>query len=809
MGRDLVFTVLGIDKGSQAFDKTGNAAERCGDKLDKLGTIGIKAMAGLEAASIAAGAGVAAAIGGVPLLFAGMAAAAVSGNKQVQDSFANLRDNVVDDVQKMTEPLADDFVGVAADLNQAWGKDVAPVLNSIFNSPALMNGVRELSKGVGELAGNAMPGFLASVHASEPVMKGFRSLLGDVGTGTSHFLQNISHESADAGRVITGVGGVIEDALGDVGELLGDLTDAVAPHMDRIESVFDRTTDSVLGLADGALPVLSSAAGASLGVLDNVLGVLEPISGTLGTGLGVTLAAAGGWRVLTGAGNAFNKLDLGGKLENTALKAGVMTESLTGSATAGERVATAGSKMASVLRGVGQAIPIVGAAAVALSLAIDASNQSMEQAAERGRSLGEALIKGGSEADRARKRIADLNGENKQLQASYDELSKKQHELGQSGAVLSRPLGELEVKLRDNNVELSKARQNYEDIRNKLTGAELAQVQYNEAVERYGTKSPEAAAAGAALRAALDSEAQKSRDAAAAIKTHIDRIIERQNIMLGAAGADLAYRQAILGVDQAFKNMNDTLAKHTATSLEGRAAIQAYEEQLQGAVAAAGEKAKAEAAGRSESEIAIAVTRAQAAEILNLAAAAGDKAPASLMNMVRALDATTLAAIGVTGRVTETGDAVFRLPDGKEIRITGNNADAKSKIDEINRMEIRDKLFYITTVHREQRMSREAPTGYGPGIAEGGDVEAGHVYTVGERGRETFVPDVDGTVLNHSQTLALERGLTSQASGAGSSGAMSGGGGSVVHKHYHLTVNSNLTAQNLVTEFRRMELLAN
>ena len=39
--------------------------------------------------------------------------------------------------------------------------------------------------------------------------------------------------------------------------------------------------------------------------------------------------------------------------------------------------------------------------------------------------------------------------------------------------------------------------------------------------------------------------------------------------------------------------------------------------------------------------------------------------------------------------------------------------------------------------------------------ASGGPVAAGVPYTVGEQGRELFVPGVDGTIINHTQTTAL------------------------------------------------------
>jgi hypothetical protein len=43
-------------------------------------------------------------------------------------------------------------------------------------------------------------------------------------------------------------------------------------------------------------------------------------------------------------------------------------------------------------------------------------------------------------------------------------------------------------------------------------------------------------------------------------------------------------------------------------------------------------------------------------------------------------------------------------------------------------------------------------------LAEGGPAKAGIAYTVGERGRELFIPDVDGQVVPHAPTMALLQG---------------------------------------------------
>jgi phage-related minor tail protein len=74
-----------------------------------------------------------------------------------------------------------------------------------------------------------------------------------------------------------------------------------------------------------------------------------------------------------------------------------------------------------------------------------------------------------------------------------------------------------------------------------------------------------------------------------------------------------------------------------------------------------------------------------------------------------------------------------------------------------------------------------APTGGGGGgRAAGGPVEAGRAYTVGEHGRELFVPSSAGRILSVPQAKA----------------AMGGGDGVVVHQTINVTTGVQQTVRN-------------
>jgi hypothetical protein len=76
--------------------------------------------------------------------------------------------------------------------------------------------------------------------------------------------------------------------------------------------------------------------------------------------------------------------------------------------------------------------------------------------------------------------------------------------------------------------------------------------------------------------------------------------------------------------------------------------------------------------------------------------------------------------------------------------------------------------------------------------AAGGPVTAGLAYTVGETGRELFVPDQDGTIINASKTAALlDDGRHHLVPAAGFGGRGGDGGGDVFHVSINMPPGAN------------------
>lgn len=78
-----------------------------------------------------------------------------------------------------------------------------------------------------------------------------------------------------------------------------------------------------------------------------------------------------------------------------------------------------------------------------------------------------------------------------------------------------------------------------------------------------------------------------------------------------------------------------------------------------------------------------------------------------------------------------------------------------------------------------------APTGGGGGgRASGGPVQAGQAYTVGEHGRELFVPQTAGRILSVPQTKD----------------ALGGGGGTVVHQTFNFSANGDQSVKQIIAQ---------
>lgn len=314
--KDLVFTVLGIDRASGTFDKVG-------DSMDRLGRRATRVLSGVatgSAATAAAAVGAAGALGGLSAGFIGLGAVALRENEKVRQSVAALGETINRDLAKDAGVLADEFVG-AADTIGAGFQRLRPQLRDAFE--AVQPHVDTLTRGLVDAAENAMPGLVAAVEDAGPVMEGFADLTRDVGTATGDFFRILGENSESAGEGLAHFGDLAKTTLPELAEIVGSLTDAWAEHGDEVSAIVGSLTGSLGALVDLLAPALEptlelAAAGDALAVKLTLAALaVGKLAGALSSeGLGFAGAVASDSR------KAADAAEKGGKKSGNAFVSG-------------------------------------------------------------------------------------------------------------------------------------------------------------------------------------------------------------------------------------------------------------------------------------------------------------------------------------------------------------------------------------------------------------------------------------------------------------------------------------------------------
>lgn len=742
------------------------ATEQYNDKLSAVGKSSLKILGALPLAGMAAGAGVAAGLAAIPIALAAVAAFALSSNEEVKESFADLWSEIKSTAEDVAEPLADTFVKMAGDLKKTV-QDVKPALGQMF--VAAEPGLEHLNKGINDFIRNSVPGMVKAVEESEDTFEGLSKLLASAGTGISDFFRSISQGSKGSGLLLTELGRIIQDLLGFAGSLLAKVSNAFSGNFSQIADIVDTATDALEEFADGALPVLASAATAGLNAVSGLLKALEPFSGVLGIAAAamVTAAASGKvlnlvWDGLSGAASLFSsKGGIANGLRNiamhaddAALKAGAFAEKITGSSKAGMGFVNTGSAVSGALNGIASSLPAVAGGLAVFALLAGTLMYQQERLASSGDALAVALSKEGSEARKAAQEIAKHKQELADATKVNDSFTASNDGLSDSAVAAANALYEKQKVVNQDKASWDK-------LLSSMTPVEQKQAELNRAIAEYGPNSQQAHAAGMAYRAEVEKTAGAQRDAAEATKTHTDKMIEQHNQMMVMLGSDLAYRNAVNATADAERAAAKAISEKGASSEEAADAIRALEGAQLNQIRSAGELAAATYKGTNETERARLATEAMQRESLNLAAANNGALSPSLLNAIRNMNATQLQAMGVTASINATGQAVLRLPNGKTITLGMNdyaNWPLQQAINNIS--QIRDKTVTIRVNMVDGTRSSVNQSGQQFGTkfyADGGSLIPRTPTVVGEEGPEMIWPNKRGYVTTAKETDDLFR----------------------------------------------------
>lgn len=718
---------------ADAEAKAGKEIER----TDRRAGRAIGSLIGLGAAGGLAGAGIVGGLALVPLLLAGIAAAALKADENVSEAFGNLASEGKSTVQEIAEPLRDELVKAAGQAAKGL-RMIAPELKQMVDDsgPA----VTMLVDGFVKLAVNALPGARKAAAESEHTMAGLNAMLEHTGAGLSDFFSEMSTEAPAAGREMGDLGRLLEDLLGTTGSLLAMLSGEFQGTWARTVGVLDQTTDVALDLGETALPSVASSASTVLGVVSKLLGVLGPLAPVLGTIGGVLLSYKAGAAIVGTASDALGRL--GGRMETASV---------------------GGSKLTGATRGLGSALGSIGpwgAIAGGSLLALLAVTDQLYGSTDK---LATGLMAGGNAAESASKQLRQNAADAALMQTSSNGLVAL--------------YGRLFVPtMKDAEKAVSEQRASMTSLQRAQVDAAAAVADHSSAVEKYGTNSAQARAASALLVQKHEDLERVQYEAAAATKTLTDRLLEQQAAALGLANDNLRLRMATTNYEQAQHNLNETLKTGTATALEIKSAKEGVESAALSVIEAAGKETLAHYANKDSAEATTAALNAQNAKALELAAGMSGPLPAALAITIANMDDAALAALGVTRQVDGTKQTIKTL-DGKTIVIDAKDG-ATPVINDVQG-KINNMKGTTLDIHIRQLLSTTPAPGQGPADLgnpaavlpppkrhAGGPVLSGHYYEVNEQGREFFVPGTDGAMLNADKTSKLLDILAAGGDGA-------------------------------------------
>lgn len=700
--------------------------------------------AGLPAAAAVGTAAVGVTLAALPILFAGVAGAALKGNAQVENSYASLKNHVVTDTQQMAGVMQ----GPALKASDALGKSfdrLKPQVQSAMTESADL--VDDLVGSVTDFAEEAMPGMVTSIKAAEAPVKGLRSLTGQVGAGFTDMTSNMAEGSDEAGASLKTLGGILRDAEGFLGSFTANLAKGSTGVLPQFRSTLAQVEDTVLTLSSNGMPALQGTTNGFLSVVSGGIGILNAGAHALGS-WAAPVGALGGQLLAT---NGLAKL-FGTSLGETGFGVGAFAKTVQD----GERQISpfraalnqAGQEGTSKFKAglnalVSNGINPLGIALVGGSMLLaefGAAQQKAAQASaehkENVRQLTAALRADGGvygqhsdavnvealAAKNASNNLAAfgvsletaklaIQGNTGAMSILTDKSNSAIDSIGQQAGLSSTQV----AGLKKVNAELLQNGGSYDSVKDKIkaytsetvAAGKAGSVQTDaltEAQRKYldatfnasGAVGDQIKAQRQAYEAYLLAESAltglsraqvENRDAT--IKA-TQAIYDQQNAQLGLRGAQLNTKAALEEYHKVSKDGKATEDQKAAALLRVEQAFAAQEK-------AAYDAAFANAAGKTPAEQTAAAFAAANAETVKLANSMAGPLPISVDQTIGKFTVAQAKAAGLTVAIDGTGNAVYRLPNGKDIRINAETGQAKAALAEIKRAQ--DALYNKTVTH--------------------------------------------------------------------------------------------------------------
>lgn len=409
-------------------------------------------------------------------------------------------------------------------------------------------------------------------------------------------------------------------ALSAAGQAFSAIATAIAPLIPALATL----AGGVVNNLANALSAVATVVGPIVSGLTGLLGALGPIPAAV-------IAMVVAFRLL-GPVNAMIT-SLGASLAGLATRAGAT------SAAAGA-ISGAFSK-------IGSAIPYVGVAVVALTAAWDALTVSSNEAAQ-------AMDAGGAAAQKAAEGLALQTFAVDKLKGASGPLSGILRTLGGGFDVLTTSVDE--------------ARAAMTPLQQAQLDAAMATNAHRQAVEMYGSSSPQARSAMEELTSANDRLAAEQDRAADAGRTHADVVRDLASAMQSQIGSALAYEAALQRTAEAHERAGEALKKNGANSDQYKQSVlnlaQAQEQQAQ----AAQRQVEAAAASVGATNAAELGLRAYNTELLRLNDGS-QQGRAAFEKIAGALSTAQLGMLSATAAASGLRTEILTLPDGRTVTV--------------------------------------------------------------------------------------------------------------------------------------------
>jgi len=649
----------------QSEQDSERSSKKIGADLEALAKLSLGLPVAAAAGAVATGASLA-------LLGAGFAALGIVGvakTAEVRDAFGGLKDQVVGDVQAMSQPLQGEVVGAIDQFGNAWTR-IRPLVAAAVQGSA--PAIEELAGTVTDLAENAMPGMVTAVGRSGPALLGLRAFAAQTGTGISDLFENISQGSAGAQRGLTVFGGTVETLAGRVGTMFANLANGSERPLRSLDVIVNEITAGLVALTaqgSGAFGFLQGFSTAGAGMATVLHGALTALSALPPQ---VTQFAGS----IGAAGFVLGKF---------GIDAGAGFDGLGGKIKAADGV---GGKFKATMGGL---------AAGALNPAALAAG-----------GLGIALLLMGQDAERADHAAASLAAS----QRSYTEALRSSKGVLDENVRASVAQDLAQKTINGNSKSLLDFAKQYGVALPQVTSAVMGETgalgEVNRQLDAYAKANPDAATTVHALKAAIAAKGvsfRESTDAVSAEAAATDESAASQSLAREAVNAltqaiftqqnaQLGYRGAVLNSKSALDEWTKTSKDGKATADEKARALLGVEQAFAAEEQAAYQAAYANSAAKDESGKVADALIAQNRETVNLANSFAGPLPASLQQTIGKMSATQAQAAGLKLGVNNLGQAVYQLPNGKYILIESSADQQAARMQNL-----RDRIDSIPTRH--------------------------------------------------------------------------------------------------------------